>query len=135
MKSPSVREPKCCLVLTQFIVRTWCCCFITQCLVITVPNGMENGNWACSFFLCCPKMTERQQRILSVQLWREESDGNLDFRYCNFSVEREFHILHLQIAQKTLPRIFIPVKHKAALWKSCYFQGGLGLFFISRTLN
>lgn len=66
-------------------------------------------------------MTEKQQRIPSglPQLWREESDGNLDFRHCNFSVEREFHIQNLQIAQKTLPQIFVPVKHKAALWKKC----------------
>lgn len=75
---------------------------------------MENGNWACSFglvfffwvvgfflfvlflvlVLCCSKMTEKQQRIPSglPQLWREEGDGNLNFRYCNFGVEREFHI-------------------------------------------
>lgn len=84
--------------------------------------GWRIGVGLALFYFVMPKndcKATEDSLSTATELWREESDGNLYFRHGSFSVEREFHIQHLQIAQKTLPRIFIPVKHKTALWKKC----------------
>lgn len=106
---------KCCFVLAKVIVRTWWCCFITQYLVNTLLNGWRMEIGVTARFCAAQKWLNSNREF--PQLCREESVGNLDFRRCKFSVEREFRIQHLQVAQKILHLIFVPGKHKAALWK------------------
>lgn len=99
---------------------------------------MENGNWAYSFlggfiglwggfFVCFIfgfgfvllkndwKATEdslRTATALEGGGWWEPEFQILQF-WCWKGIS------HSQLAQKTLPQIFVPGKHKAALWKCC----------------
>lgn len=147
MKSPSIRKLKCCFVLTEAIDRTRCCCFITQCHVITLPSWMENGNWVffpLFFFWCYPKNDWKatEESLGTATGLKGGQRWELGFQMLQFECWKAIARAKFTSSKENLGSDLVPVKRRAApcrlwgaLWESCCFPGGFVFVVFPRELN